>query len=69
VAAGGSKEDLPKNLSQTPQHVVEVALAEMDLRRKPTVLTGVKNKIFAGMSRLLPRKTIVKMTGTMMPQH
>ncbi len=36
VNAGGSKDDLPKGLSQTAQQVVDLALAELKARRKPT---------------------------------
>ncbi len=67
VAAGGKKEDLPQGLSQTPEHVVDVAMKALQLRQKPTILTGVKNVLFASMSRILSRRRIVKMTGGMMP--
>ncbi|MDZ4081878.1 MAG: SDR family NAD(P)-dependent oxidoreductase [Bdellovibrionales bacterium] len=68
VAAGGKTEDLPKGLSQTPEHVVDVAFKALLARKKPTVLTGMKNAIFAALSRFLSRKAVVKMTGGMMPQ-
>lgn len=66
VNAGGRKEDLPKGLSETPEQVVAFALARLNERAKPTVISGVKNKLFAGMSRILPRKSHVKITGKMM---
>lgn len=66
VNAGGRKEDLPKNLSQTPETVVNIAMKALQARQKPNVLTSFKNHMFAGMSRMLPRKSIVKMTGQMM---
>jgi short-subunit dehydrogenase len=69
VAAGGKTEDLPKGLSQTPEHVVDVAIKALQAREKPTVLTGAKNAGFAGLSRFLSRKAVVKMTGGMMPQN
>lgn len=69
VAAGGKKEDLPKGLSQSPEHVVDVALKALDERQKPTVLTGIKNVVFASLSRVLSRKGVVKMTGGMMPAN
>jgi short-subunit dehydrogenase len=68
VAAGGKTEDLPKGLSQTPEHVVDVAIKALQARQKPTVLTGIKNAVFAALSRFLSRRAIVKMTGGMMPQ-
>ncbi len=67
VNAGGKKEDLPKNLSQTPETVVDVAVRELKARAKPTVLTGFKNSMFAGMSRVLSRKKVVSVTAGMMP--
>ncbi len=67
VTAGGRKEDLPKNLSQTPEFVVNIAMEALNVRQKPTVLTSFKNHMFAGMSRMLPRKAIVAVTGKMMP--
>lgn len=69
VAAGGRIEDLPKNMSQTPAHVVDVAYRALLRRNKPTILTGFKNAMFAGVSRVFSRKKIVKMTGSMMPSH
>lgn len=68
VAAGGKTEDLPKGLSQTPEHVVEIALKALAAREKPTILTGLKNALFVGLSRILSRKALVKMTGAMMPE-
>ncbi|MBK7962323.1 MAG: hypothetical protein IPK04_14770 [Bdellovibrionales bacterium] len=67
VTAGGKKEDLPQGLSQTPEHVVDVAMKALQLRHKPTIFTGVKNVVFASLSRVLSRRSIVKMTGGMMP--
>ncbi len=66
VNAGGRKEDLPKGLSQTAEEVVAFALAHLRARDKPTAISGIKNRMFSGLSRLLPRKAVVKMTGSMM---
>lgn len=66
VAAGGRKEDLPSHLAQTPEQVADICIRELRARRKPTVISGGKNVIFAGTSRILPRKSIVTMTGKMM---
>jgi short-subunit dehydrogenase len=65
IAAGGRKEDLPKNMAQTPDQVVEVALRALRERREPTVISGVKNAIFTGISRIMPRKRTVSMLGKM----
>ena len=68
VNAGGRVEDLPKGLAQTTTEVADVTLGALRSRTQPTVISGVKNKIFAGMFRFMPRKSMVKMTGGMMKQ-
>ena len=68
VNAGGRMEDLPKNMAQTPDQVVDNALNALRSRTEPTVISGVKNKIFAGMSRVMPRRSLVSMMGKMMQQ-
>ena len=65
VSAGGKMEDLPKNLAQTPETVVDNALKALAHRQRPTVVSGVKNLIFASMFRVMPRKSLVKMMGKM----
>ena len=66
VSAGGRKEDLPANLSQTPDQVVAVAMAALKSRGKPTVISGGRNVMFASMSRIMPRKALVNTMGKMM---
>lgn len=63
--AGGRIEDLPKGMSQTPEAVVEVALAALRSRKSPTVISGSKNRFLAGLTRLMPRKTTVGIMGKM----
>jgi len=69
ATSGVKKEELPKALVQTPEHVVDVALKALADRSKPTILTGIRNHMFAGVSRFLPRKSLVTMTGGMMPSN
>jgi short-subunit dehydrogenase len=64
--AGGSMEDLPKGMAQTPEQVAEATLAALRARRTPTVISGAKNAMLAGLSRLMPRKSAVSMMGRMM---
>lgn len=64
--AGGRKEDVPQNMAQTPEQVVDEALAALDARRSPTVITGVQNKAGAMLSRALPRKAMVSVMGKAM---
>jgi short-subunit dehydrogenase len=66
VNAGGRFEDLPANLAQTPEVVVDFALASLKQREKPTVIPGFKNKMFAGMSRIMSRKRHVSFFGKQM---
>lgn len=66
VNAGGRVEDLPKNMSQTPEKAVANALKALASRKKPTVISGTKNWIFGSMPRFMPRKTLVNMLGKMM---
>ena len=66
VHAGGKLEDIPKGLLQTPHEVAAFALRALVARKKPSVISGVKNVMYAGLSRILTRKSLVTMTGGMM---
>lgn len=68
VNAGGRTEDLPKGLAQTVSEVADVTMAALRSRSQPTVISGSKNKMFAGMFRLMSRKAMIKMTGGMIKQ-
>jgi uncharacterized protein len=63
--AGGSLDDLPKGMAQTPEAVVEFAMSALKARHSPTAISGIKNRLFAGMTRLMSRKTTVSMMGKM----
>lgn len=63
--SGGGKADTPKLMTQTPEQLVDTALKALKSRKKPTVISGVVNNIFAFMSRLISRKAIVSMMGQM----
>lgn len=64
--AGGKVEDLPENLSQTPEEVARFAVAQLRARKKPSVVSGPKNLFFSTFVRLLPRKSAVSMMGSQM---
>jgi len=66
VNAGGKVEDLPKNMAQTPEMVVANALQALASRKQPTVISGMRNWIFANISRVMSRKSLVNMLGKMM---
>jgi uncharacterized protein len=60
--AGGDETNRPPAaITQTPDEVVETALQALAKREKPTVVSGVKNKLATNLTRMLPRKGILKM--------
>ena len=63
VHAGGKSGDMPANMAQTPEQVADVAAAALQARAKPDVISGGKNMVFTGLTRLLPRKAVVGMMG------
>lgn len=67
INAGGRFEDLPRRMIQTPEQVVDVALNALAKRHNPTVISGLKNLIFATLARLLTRRAVVTLMGRAMP--
>jgi len=67
VNSGGKMEDIPQNLAQTPQAVVENAWKALQARKNPTVISGKKNAVMTVMTKMMPRKSTVTMMGKMMP--
>lgn len=65
INAGGKKEDIPANMAQSAEEVVDYAMKHLECRYGPTVISGSKNKTFAFMTRLMTRKTVVHMMGQM----
>ena len=64
--AGGDETNRPPAaITQTPEDVVETAMQALAKREKPTVVSGVKNKMVTNLTRMLPRKGIVKMMATL----
>lgn len=63
--SGGGKAETPKLMTQTPEQLVDVAMQALKSRKKPTVISGAVNNIFAFMSRLMSRKAIANMMGRM----
>lgn len=61
--AGGKDEELPKPLVQTPDQVVNVALRALHRRSSPTVVCGTLNRLMAFLTRLMSRKTVIRMMG------
>ncbi len=63
--SGGGNEATPKLMTQTPGQLVDTAMRALNSRKKPTVISGTVNNVFAFMSRLMSRKAIVSMMGPM----
>lgn len=63
--AGGDETNRPPaTITQTPEEVVAVAMQALAERAKPTVVSGVKNKLVTNLTRVMSRKRIVKMMAT-----
>jgi short-subunit dehydrogenase len=63
--AGGDETNRPPAaITQTPEEVVATAMQALAERSKPTVVSGIKNKVVTNLTRMLPRKGIVKMMAT-----
>ena len=63
--AGGREEDLPQNMFQTAEVVVERALAALRRRSKPTIFTASRNTLFSVFGRIVPRKVLANVAGKM----
>lgn len=63
--AGGDETNRPPAaITQTPEEVVETALQALSERAKPTVVSGMKNKLVTNLTRIMPRKRVVRMMAT-----
>ncbi|MFD7528501.1 SDR family NAD(P)-dependent oxidoreductase [Streptomyces sp. NPDC059849] len=57
-------EGVPEAWVQTPEQVVAAALAALRRRRRPTVISGRTNALFAAAMRTLPRRTALGVLGS-----
>jgi len=63
--AGGDETNRPPAaITQTPEEVVVTAMQALAERAKPTVVSGMKNKLVTNLTRIMTRKRIVKMMAT-----
>ena len=65
VNAGGKKDDVPSALSQTTDEVAHNILKGLKKRSRPTVISGAKNALMAGITRVISRKRAINMMGGM----
>lgn len=67
--AGGEASTAPSAaISQRPEQVVAEALAALERRADPNVITGIVNQAGAFSSRLLPRTAVLAMMGANGPR-
>jgi short-subunit dehydrogenase len=60
--AGGKDEQVPPWFSQTPEQVVDLALRELYRRKKPVVISGPQRPLIF-LSRFIPRKLVIILSG------
>ncbi len=63
-AAEGNRGQPPEAIFQTSEQVVQAAMKALRKRRAPVVVSGMQNELMVFSSRLMPRKMIVHMMGT-----
>lgn len=63
--SGGGDLKVPGAMIQTADQVVAKALCELKARRKPTVLSGKMNGLFAFLARFRSRRSMVSQMGKM----
>ena len=68
ASGGTSDQKPPEAISQTSAQVVDVAMAALESRSSPTILTSFVNKAMVFMNtRVLPRKSMVNLMGGQSP--
>jgi short-subunit dehydrogenase len=63
-SGGNAKTKPPAAITQTAAVAVKVAIRAIHKRKTPTVISGSTNLALASFTRLLPRKSVVKMMGS-----
>ena len=61
--AVGKPENFSEGMLETPENLVRKTLRVLKKRKGPIYISGLQNRIFAGMSRILTRSAIVQMMG------
>ncbi len=62
--AGGASREIPKFITESPEQVVSFALHAFDRKFGPTLISGWKNRISVLFSRLITRKQLIKVMGS-----
>jgi short-subunit dehydrogenase len=63
--AGGKEDEIPNAVIESPEAVVDFALRCYARKFGPTAVSGWKNRLFALMMRVLTRKQLAKVMGTL----
>lgn len=63
--AGDNQTAMPKFMTQTPEQVAIEVVKALKKRKKPTVNSGIINKLFVFLTRFMSRKTNVSLMGKM----
>lgn len=62
--AGGREENPPDSMYQSAEEVAEEMMQALRKRSEPTIITGGKNRFFAFLTRLLSRRKVAKIMGS-----
>jgi len=62
--SGGLSHKIPKFVTESPEEVVDFALHSYERKIGPTIVSGWKNRISVFLFRLLTRKQLIKMMGS-----
>ncbi|MBI3582097.1 MAG: SDR family NAD(P)-dependent oxidoreductase [Nitrospinae bacterium] len=63
--SGAGSQETPKIMTQTPEELVDAAMKALKRRKKPTVISGAVNNVFAFISRVRSRRGVINMMGQM----
>jgi short-subunit dehydrogenase len=65
ASRAGMTDRPPENLFESPEQVAAAAMLALRQRALPTVISGARNKVMAGVLRRLPRKTSMSLMGSL----
>jgi short-subunit dehydrogenase len=61
--AGGTAEGRPQSMAQSPEQVADACIKGLRERKKPVVISGAQNFVFASLPRILSHKTVARIMG------
>jgi len=66
-SAGGSSDNFPKLICQTPLAVARELIRSLEKRKKPKAVSGIPGRLMLFIHRFLTRKSVVNMMGGFSP--